>query len=296
MAHSPTSTPSGASFLMPIEPNCPTPQTLDDLMANRLPSARAEEVRRHIAGCAACGSRLGGGGAEEPLPFPFLQPPRSDGEIARLGDYRILGLLGEGGMAIVFEAEDDRLHRRVALKVLRPEKCGTEMRERFLREARLLASLPHDHIVAVYEVGEAAGVPFMAMERLEGMTLEERLQQDQTLPLDESLSIAWQTAEGLQAAHEKDLVHRDVKPANIWLEKTREGRFRRVKLLDFGIARRTSDQKGLTVSGQIIGTPSYMAPEQALGLPVDRRADLYSLGCVLYRMLVGRPPFEGAPG
>lgn len=283
---------------MPIthEMSCPSPQILNDLMANRLPAGQVDLIREHIANCPKCDGS-GQLNPQQESVYPFLEPAQERGEIARLGDYRILGLLGEGGMAIVFEAEDSKLHRKVALKVLRPEKCTLEMRERFLREARLLASLPHNHIVAVFSVDEANGVPFMAMERLEGMTLEQRLRQDQTLPLDESLSIARQIAEGLQAVHEKELVHRDVKPANIWLETTREGRFRRVKLLDFGIARRmTEGAIGVTLSGQIVGTPSYMAPEQALGLPVDRRSDLYSLGCVLFRMLVGRPPFEGEPG
>jgi urea transport system substrate-binding protein len=272
--------------------SCPSPQILNDLMANRLPAGQVDLIREHIANCPKCDGS-GQLNPQQESVYPFLEPAQERGEIARLGDYRILGLLGEGGMAIVFEAEDSKLHRKVALKVLRPEKCTLEMRERFLREARLLASLPHNHIVAVFSVDEANGVPFMAMERLEGMTLEQRLRQDQTLPLDESLSIARQIAEGLQAVHEKELVHRDVKPANIWLETTREGRFRRVKSARF---RDCSSNDGrchrVTLSGQIVGTPSYMAPEQALGLPVDRRSDLYSLGCVLFRMLVGRPPLR----
>src|SRR5262249_22628551 len=251
------------------------------------------------AGCPDCQRRLGlrsqppPSSDADPRPFPFLDPPREPGEIGRLGAYRILNVLGVGGMAIVFDAEDDALHRQVAVKIMRPEMCDAAARERFLREARAIAKLPHDHVVTVYEVGEHGKMPFLAMERLRGISLEERLLRDHWLPLAEALQIAREAAEGLVVAHDAGMVHRDIKPANIWLEAgSTPGTFKRVKLIAFGIARISMTQSAaLPTPGQVIGTPAYMAPEQAAGRPVDVRADLYSLGCVLYRMLTGKTPF-----
>lgn len=267
---------------------CPTAEQLDDLRANRLPTAEAEALRQHLRGCAACRDRV----APPPpaAPFGFLAPPRGDGELGWLDEFRIVGVLGQGGMSIVFDAEDTALHRNVALKVLRPDCSDPVTQQRFLREARLLASLPHDHIVSVYQVGDAHGIPYLTMERLAGQSLEARLKADRWLPLAESLRIAREAAEGLAVAHDKGLVHRDIKPGNIWLE-ARPGRLARIKLLDFGIARVVAKNDGLTSHGQVLGTPMFMAPEQAAGLPVDGRADLYSLGCVLFQMLTGQPPF-----
>lgn len=268
--------------------SCPTAEQLDDLRANRLPTAEAEALRQHLRGCAACQQRVAPTPAANSL--GFLAPPRGDGELGWLDEFRIVGVLGQGGMAIVFDAEDTNLHRYVALKVLRPDCSDAVTQQRFLREARLLASLPHDHIVTVFQVGDAHGIPYLTMERLVGELLETRLKADRWLPLAEALRIAREAAEGLAVAHDKGLVHRDVKPANIWLE-SRSGRPPRIKLLDFGIARMVAPHSGLTFHGQILGTPMFMAPEQAAGVPVDGRADLYSLGCVLFQMLTGQPPF-----
>ncbi len=264
---------------------CPSPESIEDLLANRLPQALAEEVRRHIAGCAACRERT-----QSPR-YPFLGPPAEPGELGRLGPFRIRGLLGEGGMGIVFDAEDENLHRPVALKVLRPDKALPGMRDKFLIEARLLAQIDQPNVVHIYHVDEEGGLPYMAMERLQGETLDQRLRREGSIPASEALSITRRVADGLVAVHDKHLVHRDIKPANIWLELGQGGRLERVVLLDFGIARRTTDKarQGAT----IVGTPSYMAPEQALGQEVDARSDLYGLGCVLYRMVTGRPPFPG---
>ncbi|MBY0232429.1 MAG: transporter substrate-binding protein, partial [Gemmataceae bacterium] len=279
---------------MSSDPNCPSADKLADLKANRLAPLEAAGLRRHVAACLKCQDRASATASD---PFPFLDRGREPGEIGRLAHYSIRGVLGTGGMAIVFDAHDDHLHRDVALKVLRPEKASAEMRERFLREARALASLPPDHIVQVYSVGVANELPYIAMERLRGETLEARQARDGSLPLDECLSFTRQAAQGLAIAHGKKFVHRDIKPANIWIEETPEGRFRRLKLLDFGIARNADGgDKTLTMAGQIVGTPHYMAPEQALGLPVDGRADLYSLGCVLYQMVTGHAPFSGEKG
>ncbi len=279
---------------MSSAPSCPTPEQLDDLLANRLSAADAEALRQHLASCPQCKARTAPaeGSEDHPGDYPFLSPPRGRGELGWLDEHRILGVLGEGGMSIVFDAEDTRLHRRVALKVLKPGRSDPTTRERFLREGRVLASLPHEHIVTVYQVGEANGISYLTMERLEGCSLKDRLERDRWLPVAEALAFTREAAEGLVAAHEAGLVHRDIKPANLWLEQ-RQGRFRLVKVIDFGIARQVNEDAGLTSAGQVLGTPMYMAPEQARGWPVDGRADLYSLGCVLFHMLTGRPPFDG---
>ncbi len=271
--------------------SCPPPEKVQDLLANRLSLDEAAALRQHLRDCPHCRKRLHLDSGEESR-YPFLEPPRQESELGWLGPYRILGVLGEGGMAIVFDAEDTVLTRRVALKVLRPNLADAAFRMRFLQEAKILASLAHENIVSIYQVGEVNGIPFLAMERLEGMTLQEKLTRDHWLPLAEALALARQTAEGLVVLHQHGLVHRDVKPANIWLEM-RHGQLKRVKLIDFGIARRVEEQSKLTQPGQILGTLVYMAPEQAAAQPVDGRADLYSLGCLLFHMLTGQPPRIG---
>jgi WD40 repeat protein len=223
--------------------------------------------------------------------YDFLAPAELPGELGRLGPYRIVGVLGIGGMGVVFRAEDPHLRRLVAVKVLLPGRAGSPAaRERFLREAQAAAAVEHDHIIHINQVGEDRGVLFVAMPLLQGESLETRLNREGPLPLSEGLRIGREIAEGLAAAHERGLIHRDIKPANIWLEGARA----RVKILDFGLARPTSEDGRLTHSGVIVGTPAYMAPEQARGEVVDARADLFSLGCVLYRMAAGRPPFQGS--
>jgi serine/threonine protein kinase len=232
--------------------------------------------------------------------FPFLAPPQQPDEIGRLGPYRILRVLGEGGMGVVFQAEDATLERLVALKVLKPEGGASKpARERFLQEAKAAASLQHDHIVTIYQVGEEWGVPFLAMQFLQGESLETRLQHEGRLPAAEVLRIGRETAEGLAAAHERGLIHRDIKPANLWLESSTDGQGTalpgRVKILDFGLARIAGAvPRHLTQAGFVVGTPGYMAPEQArAGQSLDGRCDLFSLGCVLYRMVGGQDPFQG---
>jgi formylglycine-generating enzyme required for sulfatase activity len=165
--------------------------------------------------------------------------------------------------------------------------CG----ERFMREAEAMAAVEHDHVVRIYQIDEERGIPFMAMEFLKGEPLDERLKRDEQIPLDEILRIGREIAEGLAAAHKTGLIHRDIKPGNIWLEE-RDGKSR-VKILDFGLARAASQEAGLTQQGAIIGTPAYMAPEQGRGAEVDPRCDLFSLGVVLYRLCTGNQPFHG---
>jgi serine/threonine protein kinase/WD40 repeat protein len=228
-----------------------------------------------------------------PPDFAFLAPPQAEGEIGRLSHYRILAVLGWGGMGIVFRAHDPRLKREVALKVMSPALAGSaSARERFLREARAMAAIEHDHIIQVFHVDEDRGVPFLVMPLLKGETLDARLVRagaSRPLPMAEVLRIGREAAEGLAAAHAQGQIHRDVKPSNLWLE----GQRGRVKILDFGLARVVAEDVKLTEQGRIVGTPDYMAPEQAQNKPVDARCDLFSLGCVLYRLCTGELPFKG---
>jgi len=220
----------------------------------------------------------------------ILGPPQTPDELGRLGPYRVLAVLGAGGMGVVFRAEDTQLTRLVALKVMLPNIAGAEIgRQRFLREARAAAGIKHDHIVSVYQVGEDRGVPFMAMELLEGEPLEKRLKREGKLPVAEVLRFGREIALGLAAAHNGGLIHRDIKPANLWLEAETG----RIKVLDFGLARVAKERAALTQLGAIVGTPEYMAPEQIQGKNLDERCDLFSLGCVLYRMSTGKMPFSG---
>lgn len=219
----------------------------------------------------------------------------------RVGGYTIVRKLGEGGMGVVYLATDTRLGRPVALKVLRRELAVNAVdRDRFQREARSAATVEHDNIVPVYDVGETAeGGPFIAMPLLKGESLDARLRRDPVAPVVLVLKVAEDVASGLAAAHAAGLVHRDIKPANIWLEgdpgaSDPTEQVRRCKILDFGLARFVAPGDAqLTGSGVILGTPAYMAPEQARGERVDHRADLFSLGVVLYRMATGQPPFAG---
>jgi hypothetical protein len=239
-------------------------------------------------------------GPAPPPDYPFLAPPQGPEELGRLGGYRILGVLGAGAMGVVFQAEDPHLKRLVALKVLRPSLAASaDFHRRFLREAQLAAAIEHEHLVTVYQAGEDRGVPFLAMKLLRGETLEERLQRaGGRLPLAAVLRVGREIAEGLAAAHAAGLIHRDIKPANIWLEEATHADAGalsggRVKIVDFGLARGSEPDAQFTQAGAVIGTPAYMAPEQANAAAVDARCDLFSLGVVLYRACTGRLPFGG---
>ena len=245
------------------------------------------------------GAEMSGGGQkpEEDTEFTdFLAPPQNPDEIGRLGPYRVLKVLGKGGMGVVFRAEDPALQRIVAIKAMLPGLAASgTAKQRFLREARAAASLHDDHVVSIYQVGEDRGAPFLAMEFLEGEPLDVYLQRQAKLPIAEIVRIGRETALGLAAAHKRGLIHRDIKPANLWLEASpgRESGEFRVKILDFGLARATSENTQLTNSGVVVGTPAFMAPEQAGGKTVDHRCDLFSLGCVLYRLCTGTMAFKG---
>jgi serine/threonine protein kinase/WD40 repeat protein len=234
--------------------------------------------------------RDGPKGADDRGGLGFLEPPTQPGALGRIGHYEVLEVLGHGGFGIVLRAQDEVLQRAVAVKVLAPQMAATSpARKRFLREARSYAKIRHENVVQVHAVEEQP-LPYLVMEFIPGETLQQRL--DRTGPLDvpEILSIGRQIAEGLTAAHETGLIHRDVKPANVLIEA---GPHPRVKLTDFGLAR-AADDASITQSGLVAGTPLYMAPEQARGETLDHRADLFSLGSVLYVMCTGRPPFRAS--
>ena len=193
-------------------------------------------------------------------------------------------------MGLVFLAEDSLLSRPVALKVIRPEIADTPgIAQRFMREARATAAIKHDHIVTIYQVGQENGIPFLAMEYLKGMSLAQWFDRGHSPSVELVLRIGREIAAGLSAAHRHSLIHRDIKPANIWLEAPSG----RVKILDFGMARSEREDVEITRSGAVMGTPAYMAPEQARGEPAGASSDLFSLGCVLYRLCTRRLPFEG---
>ncbi len=217
-----------------------------------------------------------------------------------LGHYRILRPLGKGGMGEVYAAQDTKLGRSVALKLL-PQAVAADpaRRERFEREARTVAALNHPHIVAVYSVEEADGMPFLTMELIEGRRLSERIP-PQGMSLDRFLQLAIPLADAVSSAHKRGIVHRDLKPANVMV--TEEGQ---LKVLDFGLAKlkeaaHSGEELGSEVAtweqtgeGRIVGTAAYMSPEQAEGKPVDARSDVFSLGIMIYEMTTGRRPFQG---
>lgn len=217
-----------------------------------------------------------------------LKPSQETGALGELGDYTVREVIGYGGMGTVLKAWDKRLSRVVAIKVLHPHLAMSgAARVRFAREAQLVASISHPNVVPIHDVADDHSQPYIVMGYVSGGSLQDRLDQDGPLSLEESLRIALQVAEGLEAAHSHGLVHRDIKPANILLE----ARWQRVLITDFGLAR-ALDDSSITASGHLAGTPQYMSPEQSRGDRVGHRSDLFSLGSVLYAMLSGRPPFR----
>ena len=227
-----------------------------------------------------------GGSSDEDFDLGPLIPPVEPQVGTSIGHYRILSLIGSGGMGTVYRAHDTRLDRDVALKFLPPLSIRLDSEERLLLEARAAAALEHPNVCTVHEIGQTDdGRPFIAMALHEGKTLKERLREG-PLPLEEAVATAVQIARGLGAAHARGIVHRDVKPGNVIL-----GADGTVRLLDFGLAQMTDP--ALTPSGLTPGTVAYMSPEQARCEPLDARTDLWSLGVVLYEMLTGSRPFRG---
>lgn len=214
-------------------------------------------------------------------------PPVEAGDLGTLSHYRILELIGHGGMGYVFRALDTQLGRTVAIKIIRRQSENAT--ERFLREARALAAVTSDHVVTIFQVGQVGTVSFLVMEFLEGRPLSQLLDNQKGLTLPQILRLGREAAEGLAATHERGLVHRDIKPDNLWI--TAKGM--RLKILDFGVAHDMEGSERLTQEGSVLGTPMYMAPEQAEGGTVDARCDLFALGCVLYLLCTGENAFCG---
>jgi serine/threonine protein kinase len=208
------------------------------------------------------------------------------GRPLQIAGYRIEAVAGRGGMGVVYRAQHVHLGRTVALKLLNPELAASEeFRERFIREARAAAELEHPNIVPVYDAGEVEGRLYLAMKFIEGTDLAQLLEQETRLSPDRVMPLLEQLADALDAAHQNGLIHRDVKPANALLEGDR------LYLTDFGLTRRVDSTRPLTATGRAVGTAAYLAPEQIRGEPLDRRVDVYALGCVMFQCLSGEPPY-----
>ena len=238
--------------------------TRRSLSANDIMRERAAEVLIHITAAAPETESLG-----------------------MLAGFQLLELIGAGGTGVVFRARDLSLDREVALKVLRPS-LGDLARERFVAEARAAASIDHENVVTIYQVGEQDRLAWIAMKWVPGETLENRLKREGSLGEEETRRLATQVAAGLAEAHRQGLVHRDIKPANLWIGEADN----KIRILDFGLVRATDNNPALTATGMLAGTPSFMSPEQAKGLDLDPRSDLFSLGCVMYQMFTGKLPFQ----
>ena len=203
--------------------------------------------------------------------------------------YEIQSVLGRGGMGVVYRALDRDLDDLVAIKTLRSDALSADptLLDRFKQEIKLARRITHPNILRTHDLGESNGLRYLSMEYVKGITLKHLVESDQVLPTPVALRIAKQMCAGLAAAHEAGVIHRDIKPQNILIEPSGG-----LKIMDFGIARLTED-RGMTATGTVIGTPDYMSPEQARGLPLDFRSDIYSTGVVLYELFTGTLPFEG---
>ena len=290
-----------------MTPECSTVD-LQLALDDSLPPDREQRLYRHLDHCEACRAAMEEMAGVKPwceaaarllvedeldqaLPsreqwsdvdftVEHLEPSDQPNVLGRLAGYDVLGIIGRGGMGVVLKGFDRELHRYIAIKVLSPHLALSSLaKKRFIREAQAAAAVVHPHVMAIHQVQPDGRLPFLVMPLVAGESLAQRLTAQGRLELRETLRIGMQVAAGLAAAHEQGLVHRDVKPANILLEKGVE----RAVLTDFGLAR-AGDDASITRWGIIAGTPQYMSPEQARGEPLDGRSDLFSLGCVLYEM------------
>lgn len=269
-------------------PHCQQPMTVPSLAeaarGRAVQAGQEEQAESETKTVRPTGSR-------EAKRYDFLSAPQTEDEIGRLGTYRVLKVLNAGDRDVVFLAEDPKRKRPVLLKALLPGQAANgSNKEQFLRDARAAAAIEHDHLIAILEVNEDRGVPFVAMPLPRGESLENRLKRERKLPLDEAVRIVKETAEGLAEAHEHGMIHGNLRPANIWLE----GETRQVKILDLGLTRPERDEASLSRPGADPGTVAYLAPEQCAADAVDTRCDLFSLGVVFYRMITGTLPFKGA--
>ncbi len=309
--------------------HCPSMTTLRGLVAGSLSGDVADRLREHVEICEHCrgamcrleptdGAAPPSGdppetahdpassrtmtygaptlksplptGCEDPPDLSFLAPTDRPDSLGRIAHYEILGILGSGGMGVVLKGFDPKLDRVVAIKLISPSLANSDRaRRRFLREARSAAAIGHVNVVTIHSVDEEHGLPYLVMECLVGRSLKGRIEAGPKLDPREVLRIGMQIAEGLEAAHLHGVIHRDIKPANIMLLDRGGG----VKITDFGLALVELDLAEMTSAGQVVGTPAYMSPEQVRGESVDPRSDLFSLGCVLFAMSAGRPPFQG---
>ncbi|QEG41697.1 serine/threonine-protein kinase [Roseimaritima ulvae] len=280
------------------------------------PGAEAQPVIEHLEHCQHCRDELAALGGDpqswcevsewlsawmqladsescdtasaQEVDLSFLAPPAHPEMLGRIGRYDVESLLGHGGMGIVLRAHDSDLHRTVAVKVLAPQWAASPTaRQRFAREAQAAASVAHENVIPIYNVEATATLPFLVMRYVPGMTLQQWVATHGPPDVGTILRVAGQLAEGLAAAHRRGLVHRDIKPGNVLVGHNID----RVWITDFGLAR-AADSMTLTRTGVIAGTPHYMSPEQARGEAIDHRSDLFSLGCVLYFLCSGRPPFD----
>lgn len=294
------------------------PETIQRYLDDGLSPQDEAAVEQHLDGCDVCRRAIsesaGSGddwtdiasalradeldGNDEPVsshpawPLALLGPTDDPRMLGRIGPFEVSGCVGVGGMGVVFKARDPALDRFVAVKVLSPQLAASEnARIRFAREAKAAAAVVHDNVIAVYQVAEYRGLPYLVMPYLPGPSLEDRLKRHGAMSPEEALRVARQVAAGLQAAHAQGLIHRDIKPANILLS----GETERAVITDFGLAR-AADDATLTRSGALAGTPQFMAPEQARGEPTDSRSDLFSLGALMFAMLTGRPPVAELSG
>jgi eukaryotic-like serine/threonine-protein kinase len=220
--------------------------------------------------------------------FNLLHPTDDPRMLGRIGNYEIIGLIGRGGMGVVFKAFDQSLNRNVAVKVLDPSLAHVgAARQRFAREAQTMASISHENVIPIFAVAEHAGLPYFVMEYADGGTLEQRIAEEGSFSAIDVMQVGLQIAKALDAAHRQGLVHRDIKPGNVLMYRGTA----RVRVADFGLVQ-VASEASFTRSGMLAGTPAFMSPEQIRGEVCDHRSDLFSLGTLLYTLCVGHTPFR----